>query len=105
MKTLILSLLTVTAVGTLALPAFSYEVNLQSVQQVTTQEGNMNTSYQTSDQNIRSSRYNRGSRQTSIDQGNVQDLYQDNLQVGEENLTLQTNVQKIKVRNNNRSFR
>jgi hypothetical protein len=102
MKTLILSLLAVTAVGNLALPAFSDEVNLQSVQQVTTQEGNMNTSYQKNQQKIQSSR---GSRQDSSDLGNVQDAYQDTLQEGEGNLTRQTNVQKIKVRNNSRSYR
>jgi hypothetical protein len=102
MKTLILSLLAVTAVGNLALPAFSDEVNLQSVQQVTTQEGNMNTSYQKNQQKIQSSR---GSRQVLSDLGNVQDAYQDTLQEGEGNLTRQTNVQKIKVRNNSRSYR
>ena len=102
MKTLILILLAVTAVGNLALPAFSDEVNLQSVQQVTTQEGNMNTSYQKNQQKIQSSR---GSRQDSSDLGNVQDAYQDTLQEGEGNLTRQTNVQKIKVRNNSRSYR
>jgi len=102
MKTLILSLLAVTAVGNLALPAFSDEVNLQSVQQVTTQEGNMNTSYQKNQQKIQSSR---GSRQTPSDLGNVQDAYQDTLQEGEGNLTRQTSVQKIKVRNNSRSYR
>ena len=102
MKTLILSLLAVTAVGNLALPAFSDEVNLQSVQQVTTQEGNMNTSYQKNQKKIQSSR---GSRQDSSDLGNVQDAYQDTLQEGEGNLTRQTNVQKIKVRNNSRSYR
>ena len=102
MKTLILSLLAVTAVGNLALPAFSDEVNLQSVQQVTTQEGNMNTSYQKNQQKIQSSR---GSHQVPSDLGNVQDAYQDTLQEGEGNLTRQTNVQKIKVRNNSRSYR
>lgn len=102
MKTLILSLLAITAVGNLALPAFSDEVNLQSVQQVTTQEGNMNTSYQKNQQKIQSSR---GSRQDPSDLGNVQDAYQDTLQEGEGNLTRQTNVQKIKVRNNSRSYR
>ena len=100
MKTLILSLLAVTAVGNLALPAFSDEVNIQDTQQVTTQEGNMNRSDQMSEQKIQNSHYSRGVRQPNDTLGNVQGLYQDNLQVGEGNMTRQKSVQEVKVRNN-----
>lgn len=101
MKTLILSLLAVTSVGSLVLPAYSGDqVNIQDVQQVTTQEGNMNRSDQMSEQKIQNSHYNPGSRPSSDNLGNVQGLYQNNLQVGEGNMTRQKSVQEVKVRNN-----
>lgn len=105
MKTLILGLLAVTSVGSFAFPAFSDEVNLQSVQQITTQDGEMNRSYQSSDQSIRSSQNVRRYNTPTNSQGNVQDLYQDSYQMGQDNMTRQTNVQKINTRNNVRPSR
>jgi hypothetical protein len=60
----------------------------------------MNRSYQSSDQMVQSSRNVRGKNPSVNNQGNVQDLYQDNYQVGRENMTRQTNIQKINTRSN-----
>ena len=55
MKKIIFALLTLTTVSTLAIPVKADEVNMQNTQQLSTQIGDNNRSYQRSEQNIRSS--------------------------------------------------
>jgi hypothetical protein len=103
MKNLILGFLTLTTLSSFAVPAFSDEVNLQNVQQVSTQEGDMNRAYQNSSQTIRSSQNSRRGGTIDASSGNVQDLYQDTYQLGEGNMTRQTNIQEIRTRSGYRA--
>ncbi len=97
-KKVVLGLLALTTLGTLAVPAMGDEVNVQNVQQINTQEGDLNRAFQESSQTIRSSRGREASDDVPSSYGNVQDIYQDVYQSGSQNSVRQTNVQKIEMR-------
>lgn len=97
MKKTILGLLTLTSLSMLIVPAKADEVNMQNVQQMSTQEGDYNRTYQESNQTVRSSR-NRERGNDSPSYGNVQDIYQDSYQRGTRNSARQSNIQEIEMR-------
>ncbi|PSF37234.1 hypothetical protein C7H19_10965 [Aphanothece hegewaldii CCALA 016] len=98
MKKIIFALLTLTTVSTFAIPVKADEVNMQNTQQLSTQIGNNNRSYQRSEQNIRSSAQKRYHHNNINSTGSVQDLYQDSYQEGSRNIGSQVNRQEIEMR-------
>lgn len=101
MKKVIFGLITLTTISAFAVPVKADEVNMQNTQQISTQEGNRNLSYQRSDQSIRSSQ-NQYRRNPISNTGSVQDLYQDSYQEGSRNSARQINRQEIQM---NRQYR
>ncbi len=98
MRKVALGLFALTMIGTSAVPALADEVNLQNVQQISTQEGDYNQTFQRSSQTIRSNRSSNQRQVTPSSSGNVQDLLQDAYQSGSRNSGRQTNVQEIEMR-------
>lgn len=104
MKKIILSVLTLTMLGTVALPVKADEANVQSSSQVSTQEGRFNTSIQRSSQEIRTNTRTlgvSGRNRRGTSSGNVQDILQDSLQRGVDNLNNQSSRQKIETKVDN----
>ncbi len=100
MKNLFLGFLALTALGSLSLPVQAGDqANVQDATQVITQDGDSNSSFQRTKQQIRSER--RGTPSTD-NLGNAQSIYQDAMQQGSNNYSEQENSQKIKVRKNMR---
>lgn len=109
MKKLILGLLTIAALGTIVAPAHADEANVQTSNQVITQDGEGNTALQrniqtirTSTRSVSNSNYGRNPRsgQGNSDQGNVEDSSQDTYQSGYDNYGQMTNRQRIETRQN-----
>lgn len=98
MKKVIFGLLTLTTLTSLAIPVKADEVNMQNTQQMNTQIGDNNRSYQRSEQTIRSSNRNKYGYNRVDSTGNVQDLYQDSYQEGSRNVGRQVNKQEIEMR-------
>lgn len=98
LKQVIFGLLTLTTISTLAIPAKADEVNMQNTQQMSTQVGDNNRSYQRSEQTIRSSRRDGYRNNDTNNTGNVQDLYQDSYQEGTRNVGRQVNRQEVEMR-------
>jgi hypothetical protein len=99
MRTIFCGLLALTTFGGLAVPALADEVNMQTIQQVNTQDGDLNRSYQGSSQTIRSNRTRVPEQVDSPSYGNVQDTIQDSYQRGTRNTGRQTTIQEIEMRN------
>lgn len=103
MKKVIFGLLTLTTLTSLAIPVKADEVNMQNTQQMNTQIGDNNRSYQRSEQTIRSSSNKSWYRPNDVNStGTVQDLYQDSYQEGSRNVGRQVNRQEIETRTRSR---
>jgi hypothetical protein len=101
MNKLILGLLTIAALGTIVLPAYADEANVQTSTQIVTQDGEGNTALQRNIQTIRTSTRNVGYKKESrSSQGNVQDSSQDTYQSGYDNYGQMTNRQRIQTHQN-----
>lgn len=100
MNKLILGLVTLASLGTLVIPAYADVANVQESTQITTQNGDGNTSFQRNTQTIRV--HQGGSRRSgeSENQGNVQSSSQDTLQEGYDNYSDVVNEQHIRSSNN-----
>ncbi|WP_009545869.1 hypothetical protein [Crocosphaera subtropica] len=90
MKRSIISLLALSTIGLLTLPALADDATIQRSDQVSTQEGNRNTAIQDSSQ----SNINRGRNRRGEDTGTVQESYQDTLQQGSDNVSVQESDQR-----------
>ncbi|EAZ91658.1 hypothetical protein [Crocosphaera chwakensis] len=97
MKLSVLSLLAVSTLSLIAVPAFADQANVQTSGQVSTQVGDNNTSSQRTTQSNLDSRRGRGENT-----GNAQDSYQDSLQEGNGNNSSQVTNQRNVVRNGRR---
>ncbi|EAZ91657.1 hypothetical protein [Crocosphaera chwakensis] len=97
MKLSVLSLLAVSTLSLIAVPAFADQANVQTSGQISTQVGDNNTSSQRTTQSNLDSRRGRGENT-----GNAQDSYQDSLQEGNGNNSSQVTNQRNVVRNGRR---
>lgn len=104
MKKLVLSLLALTTLGSLSLPAIAEgndTANIQDAVQVNTTDGTGNTTIQRGSQGIRTYRNNDGNGAV----GNVQTILQDSMTTGENNSVRQDMEQRIRVRREMRGGR
>jgi len=95
MKNSVIGLLALSTIGLMSVPALADEANVQRSEQVTTQEGDRNSSSQNARQSNRSSRNDRDGNF-----GNAQEVIQDTLQDGDDNVSEQTVEQSNDSRRN-----
>ena len=96
MRSSVIGLLALSAIGLISAPAFADEANVQTSEQVNTQIGDRNSSTQRTNQSNYSSRRDRNGNV-----GNAQDSFQDSLQEGNNN----RNEQTVNQHNSNRRSR
>ena len=97
MKKLLLSLLALTSLGTISLPAIAQgndTATIQDAVQVNTTDGKGNTTIQRGRQEVRTRRTNESIGAV----GNVQSILQDSMTTGEKNSVSQDMEQRIRVR-------
>lgn len=103
MKKVIFSVLALSFLGMVGLPAHADEVNVQNSSQTITQDGYDNTAVQSSEQEIRSNSVRDGWYGGSKDNtGNVQDVIQDSFQRGVGNVSGQATQQRLELRKERR---
>jgi hypothetical protein len=104
MKKVIFSLVAMSFLGMVVLPANADEANVQNSSQTVTQDGYGNTAVQATDQQIQSNSTSNGwDSGSNGSTGNVQQVVQDALQRGVGNVSGQSTQQRVELRKDRRN--